>query len=79
MKVSTDVTSIFDVLHKHDNGDVVSVKAHVDSKSCPETVHSASLKKDLIKSTLTVADSTAAIIMGRQNGSGRRKRVLKHT
>lgn len=57
-KVSADVTSIFDVLHKHENGE-----AHIDSKSRPETVHSASLKRDFIKSNLTVADLTAAITM----------------
>ena len=40
-KVSDEISSIFDVLHKRENGDFVNVKVHVGSKSLPETVHSS--------------------------------------
>ena len=51
--------SVLDILNNKTNGDIVSVKAKIISKSTPDSVYSPTMKK-FLKSDL-VADSSSAI------------------
>ena len=55
------VSSILDILNSKANGDYVSVKEKVISKSKTECVYSSTMQKLLKKSDLIVADSSSAI------------------